>query len=51
MAHKVDLDVVGVVENMSGFDHAVGERFPIFGEGGGRSSPTSSTSRSSARSR
>jgi ATP-binding protein involved in chromosome partitioning len=36
MAAKVDLDVVGIVENMSGFVTPGGERFPIFGEGGGQ---------------
>jgi ATP-binding protein involved in chromosome partitioning len=35
MAHKVDLEIAGVVENMSGFTTPAGERFPIFGEGGG----------------
>jgi ATP-binding protein involved in chromosome partitioning len=36
MAHKVALEIVGVVENMSGFTTPSGERFAIFGEGGGR---------------
>lgn len=36
MAHKVDLDIAGVVENMSGFTTPGGERFSIFGEGGGQ---------------
>ena len=36
MAHKVDLEIVGVVENMSGFTTPSGERFQIFGEGGGQ---------------
>jgi ATP-binding protein involved in chromosome partitioning len=36
MAGKVDLEVVGVVENMSGFVTPSGERFPLFGEGGGQ---------------
>ena len=36
MAHKVDLEVAGVVENMAGFVTPSGERFPIFGEGGGQ---------------
>ena len=36
MAHKVNLDVAGVVENMSGFVTPGGERFQIFGEGGGQ---------------
>jgi ATP-binding protein involved in chromosome partitioning len=36
MAHKVSLDIAGVVENMSGFTTPGGERFPIFGAGGGQ---------------
>lgn len=36
MATKVSLDVLGVVENMSGFTTPTGERFSIFGEGGGQ---------------
>ena len=36
MAHKVNLDIAGVVENMAGFVTPGGERFPIFGEGGGQ---------------
>jgi len=36
MADKVRLEVVGVVENMSGFTTPGGERFQIFGEGGGQ---------------
>jgi ATP-binding protein involved in chromosome partitioning len=36
MAHKVNLDIAGVVENMSGFTTPGGERFTIFGEGGGQ---------------
>ncbi|MFN2616656.1 MAG: P-loop NTPase, partial [Thermoleophilaceae bacterium] len=36
MAYKVDLEIAGVVENMAGFVTPGGERFPIFGEGGGR---------------
>jgi len=36
MAHKVDLEIAGVVENMAGFVTPSGERFAIFGEGGGR---------------
>ncbi|MBI5103760.1 MAG: Mrp/NBP35 family ATP-binding protein [Solirubrobacterales bacterium] len=36
MAHKVSLDIAGVVENMSGFTTPSGERFAIFGEGGGQ---------------
>jgi ATP-binding protein involved in chromosome partitioning len=36
MAHKVNLELGGVVENMSGFTTPGGERFQIFGEGGGQ---------------
>jgi ATP-binding protein involved in chromosome partitioning len=36
MAHKVDLDIAGVIENMSGFTTPGGERFQLFGEGGGQ---------------
>jgi len=36
MAHKVSLDICGVIENMSGFTTPSGERFQIFGEGGGQ---------------
>jgi ATP-binding protein involved in chromosome partitioning len=36
MAAKVDLEVLGVIENMSGFTAPGGERFTIFGEGGGQ---------------
>jgi ATP-binding protein involved in chromosome partitioning len=35
MAHKVDLEVLGIIENMAGFTTPTGERFAIFGEGGG----------------
>jgi len=35
MAEKVSLEICGVVENMSGFTAPSGERFAIFGEGGG----------------
>jgi ATP-binding protein involved in chromosome partitioning len=35
MAHKVSLEIAGVVENMSYFHTPSGERFAIFGEGGG----------------
>jgi ATP-binding protein involved in chromosome partitioning len=35
MAHKVDLEIAGVIENMSSFTTPSGERFAIFGEGGG----------------
>jgi ATP-binding protein involved in chromosome partitioning len=37
MADKVSLEIAGVIENMSGFTTPAGERFPIFGEGGGQS--------------
>jgi ATP-binding protein involved in chromosome partitioning len=37
MADKVSLEIAGVIENMSGFTTPGGERFPIFGEGGGQS--------------
>jgi ATP-binding protein involved in chromosome partitioning len=36
MADKVDLEVMGVIENMSGFTTPDGETFSIFGEGGGQ---------------
>ncbi len=36
MAHKVSLDIAGVIENMSGFTTPAGERYAIFGEGGGQ---------------
>jgi len=36
MAHKVSLEISGVIENMSDFTTPSGERFAIFGEGGGR---------------
>jgi ATP-binding protein involved in chromosome partitioning len=36
MAGKVDLDLLGVIENMSGFVAPNGERHTIFGEGGGQ---------------
>ena len=48
---KGQLEVIGVIENMSRLHHPDGERFTIFGEGGGQDSPTSSTSRCSARRR
>jgi ATP-binding protein involved in chromosome partitioning len=35
-ALRFDLDVLGVIENMSGFTTPSGERFTIFGEGGGQ---------------
>jgi ATP-binding protein involved in chromosome partitioning len=36
MANKVDLEILGVIENMSGFTTPDGQRFTIFGEGGGQ---------------
>jgi len=36
MATKVQLEIAGVVENMSGFTTPGGERFQLFGEGGGQ---------------
>ncbi len=36
MANKVSLQIGGVIENMSGFTTPSGERFAIFGEGGGK---------------
>jgi ATP-binding protein involved in chromosome partitioning len=36
MAAKVDLEVLGVIENMSAFTGTDGERVAIFGEGGGQ---------------
>ncbi len=36
MAGKVDLEICGVIENMAGFTTPSGERFQIFGEGGGQ---------------
>jgi ATP-binding protein involved in chromosome partitioning len=36
MANKVDLEIAGVVENMSAFVTPGGERYPLFGEGGGQ---------------
>jgi ATP-binding protein involved in chromosome partitioning len=36
MAHKVSLEIGGVMENMSSFTTPSGERFTIFGEGGGK---------------
>jgi len=35
-AGRFDLEVAGVIENMSGFTTPSGERFTIFGEGGGQ---------------
>ena len=36
MAAKVDLEVLGVIENMSAFVTPDGQRYSIFGEGGGQ---------------
>jgi ATP-binding protein involved in chromosome partitioning len=36
MAEKLKLEIAGVIENMSGFVTPTGERFQIFGEGGGQ---------------
>ncbi len=36
MAGKVSLQIAGIVENMAGFTTPAGERFQIFGEGGGQ---------------
>jgi ATP-binding protein involved in chromosome partitioning len=36
MALKFDLELLGAIENMSGFTTPDGERFTIFGEGGGQ---------------
>jgi len=36
MASKLKLEICGVIENMSGFVTPSGERFQIFGEGGGQ---------------
>jgi ATP-binding protein involved in chromosome partitioning len=36
MAHKVSLEIAGVIENMAGFVTPAGERFQLFGEGGGQ---------------
>ena len=36
MADKVKLEIAGVIENMAGFTTPAGERYPIFGEGGGQ---------------
>ena len=35
-ARRFDLEIMGVIENMSGFVTPSGERFTIFGEGGGQ---------------
>ncbi len=36
MAHKVSLEIIGVIENMSVFAAPTGERYALFGEGGGQ---------------
>ncbi|MBK5230555.1 MAG: P-loop NTPase, partial [Thermoleophilia bacterium] len=36
MSKKVNIEILGVIENMSGFTTPGGERFTIFGEGGGQ---------------
>jgi len=36
MAGKVGLEICGIVENMAGFTTPTGERYAIFGEGGGQ---------------
>ena len=36
MAGKVSLEIAGIVENMAGFTTPAGERFQLFGEGGGQ---------------
>ena len=36
MADKVNLEISGIIENMSGFTAPDGQYFPIFGEGGGQ---------------
>jgi ATP-binding protein involved in chromosome partitioning len=36
MANKVSLEIGAVIENMSGFTAPTGERYAIFGEGGGQ---------------
>jgi ATP-binding protein involved in chromosome partitioning len=35
-AQRFDLEIAGVIENMSGFTTPDGQRFTIFGEGGGQ---------------
>jgi ATP-binding protein involved in chromosome partitioning len=36
MAHKVSLEIAGVIENMASFTTPSGERFELFGQGGGQ---------------
>ena len=42
MAEKVDLEVIGVIENMSWFRGDDGKRYELFGEGGGEELAASS---------
>jgi ATP-binding protein involved in chromosome partitioning len=35
MAHKVDLEIGAIIENMTAFVTPGGDRYPLFGEGGG----------------
>ena len=51
MAEKVNLEVKGVIENMSWFTGDDGKRYELFGAGGGESSPRGSRCRCSARCR
>jgi ATP-binding protein involved in chromosome partitioning len=51
MAHKVNLEIAGVIENMAGFVTPDGERYRSSARAAARRSPTSSTSRSWARCR
>jgi ATP-binding protein involved in chromosome partitioning len=51
MAHKVDLEIGGVIENMAGFVTPGGERFASSARAAARRWPTSSTCRCSARCR
>ena len=50
MSQKVNLDVMGVIENMSWFRGDDGKAYELFGAGGGRSSPTSWACRCSGKS-
>ncbi len=36
MAQEIDLEIIGIIENMSGYVDPNGERHQIFGEGGGQ---------------
>ena len=51
MAEKVNLEIKGVIENMSWFTGDDGRRYEIFGSGGGHCWPSDSACRSSARCR